>query len=92
MSYVFHGIAVPAATESAIERYVQHGAPPSHFLGAVLENDLKEAVNRADLTNLPAIPAIVAYLYNKVPMACWGSRENVNNWLAFRAAEQRASA
>ncbi len=64
-----------------IAAYINLGQPPGHFLGAVLTNDLKEAVTRADEGNLATLPAIVGYLYNKAPAHCWGSEDRVKAWL-----------
>jgi hypothetical protein len=65
----------------AIQRYVEHGLQPGHFLLAVLQNDLYGACARADLVNRHRIFEIVQYLYNEVPSACWGSKEKVAAWL-----------
>jgi hypothetical protein len=62
-------------------RYIDHHIPTGGFLEAVLSNDLKEAVGRADSQNMWLLPVIVAWLYNEAPMTCWGSRERVREWL-----------
>jgi hypothetical protein len=54
---------------------------PGDFLEAVLCNNLKEAVGRADDTNLPALPSLVGWLYNFAPSSAWGSPEKVTSWL-----------
>lgn len=50
------------------------------FVGAVLRNDLCEAIGRADAISLRGIGAIVLYLMNEVDPRCHGSRENVEKW------------
>jgi hypothetical protein len=50
------------------------------FLRAVLSNDLREAVGRADNDNLRTLPAIVGYVYNELPGNCHGSPEIVAEW------------
>lgn len=65
----------------ALRRYIFEAIPPGDFLMAVLCNDLKEAVGRADHRNIGAIPAYVALLYNDAPGTCWGSEEKVQAWL-----------
>ena len=48
--------------------YHQHG----HFVGAIFENDLTQAFNRADDTNVKYIGDFVAWLYWEVPTTSWG--------------------
>ena len=67
--------------KESLTRYVENKIPPGGFLCAVLENDLKEACARADDVNRYRLFEIVAYCYNHIPSACWGSREAVINWL-----------
>jgi hypothetical protein len=83
----FNGMTVPEHTLSSIKAYVQRRMPVGGFLRAVLTNDLSGAVNRADSQNIQNIPAIVFYLYNYTPSICWGSEENVKNWL-YRKDEE----
>lgn len=66
--------------KESIDRYVKHGIPTGSFLNAVLENNLKEAVGRADHHAILNLKDIVIYLYNDVPSTCWGSPEKVKNW------------
>lgn len=80
----FQGKAIPDYMQDALKLYLEQHIDPGHFLCAVLSNDLKEAVNRADDTNINALPIYVAYLYNHAPSKCWGSTEKVNKWLANR--------
>ena len=65
----------------AIHRYIDHGIPPGSFLTAVIENNLSEAVGRADDENCANLPAFVAYFYNEAPSPCWGSREKRLAWI-----------
>lgn len=82
MSFVFRGIRLPEDTKDSIDRYVRQGVAPGGFLEAVIENDLKGACGAADETNLPALPAIVAYFYNECPARCWGAKGAMVKWLA----------
>ena len=66
---------------AAIRRYVDHGILPGGFLQAVLRNDLRDALERADIRNIKILGAYVSYLMNEVPAACWGSPERVECWL-----------
>lgn len=72
---------LPPDIKEAIDRYVTHRVLPGGFLTAVLENNLKEAVGRADDDNLLALPAIVGCVYNDIPAICQGSPEKVRTWL-----------
>ena len=53
---------------------------------AVLENNLTEALGRADDTNQRTIKEIVSFIYSCLPSNCWGSREKVEKWLAGEEA------
>ena len=72
---------VPIRTINSINRYVTKGIVPGDFLTAVLENKLVESFSRADLENLNALDDIVKYVYNEIPMDCWGSEEEVKSWI-----------
>jgi hypothetical protein len=72
---------VPAHMIGGIDRYVEHHIEPGGFLRAVLENNLKEALGRADMENRYALFDIVSYIYNECPFQCWGSPEKVGLWL-----------
>lgn len=72
----------PPGVKATIDRWVEVACPTGSFVEAVLENNLKEAFGRADHENIAAMPHIVAYCYNRIPQACWGSRENVSEWSA----------
>lgn len=72
---------IPPQTLETLKNYIRYRYPPGGFTTAVLENDLKEAVSRADDYNISAIPAIVSWLYNKAPGECWGSPKRVKDWL-----------
>lgn len=65
----------------AINRYVLEHERKGHFLMAVFENDLREALARADEDNGRAIQQIVCYCHNEIPGDCWGSKEKVAAWL-----------
>jgi len=77
-------MGVPVHTVGALERYINDRIPTGGFLNAVLTNDLVGAISYADEDNLRAIPEIVKFLYNNVPMNAWRDEENVKKWLADR--------
>ncbi len=72
---------IPAHMQEAIRRYVVQGIQPGDFLTAVITNDLRNAVNRADETNLPLLKVYVQWFYNEAPSACWGSHEMMHEWM-----------
>ena len=79
---------IPPHIRASIDGWALRATPCGGFVMACLTNDLYGAVSRADLDCLRAIPAIVAYLYNQVPGACWGTPEKVKAWaIAGRGAE-----
>lgn len=80
MTYTFRGFTIPEHMMDALQRWIQHGVMPGHFLTAVLTNDLSQAVGRADEENLHALPAYVGYLYNEAPSLCWGNYDKVQAW------------
>jgi len=65
----------------SLNLYVTHGIQPGHFLTAVLENDLSEAMKRADVENRGQLFLICRYIYNVLPGDCHGSKEAVKNYL-----------
>lgn len=72
----------PDSTRARIDDYVTHGRGVGGFLRAVLENDLMHAVQFADDENLVALPHIVAYITDRVPVRAWGSERAVTAHLA----------
>lgn len=82
--YQFGFFRIPERMMEGIELYVQHHIRPGDFLCAVICNDLKEAVARADDENMMNLPAFVDYFYNNAPPACWGSKKKLDEWLALR--------
>lgn len=71
---------IPGRTLEALWLYINEGVPTGSFLEAVLTNNLRDAVGRADQQNTEALSALVSYLYNECPSQCWGSEERVENY------------
>ena len=71
---------IPHRIKTSIDSYVDNGHDVGHFLGAVLRNDLFEAVFRADEENLWRLHDICRYIFNFAPSSCWGSMEKVETW------------
>jgi len=72
---------IPHHMHAAIRTHVNDRRPVGDFLTALLENNLKESVIRADHINLAALVDWCRLLYNFVPSACQGSPAKVKAWL-----------
>ena len=71
----------PVRILEAIVDYADNRNPHGHFVTAVLENNLTEAVFRADDESLAGLKDIVFFVHWEIPHACHGSPENVTAWL-----------
>ena len=91
MPYTFREWYVPERMMGAIWRYIHQGTPPGDFLTAVIENNLCEALGRADDENLKNLPAFLAYFYNEAPGECWGSPEKRRVWVNTFTEGQESS-
>jgi len=78
---------IPSRMMSGIQRYVKKHTPPGSFLQAVIQNNLRKAVARADKENLANLPAFISYFYNEAPPSCWGSPEAYELWLSSQGGE-----
>jgi len=72
---------IPEYMQGGIVRYYENGLQPGHFLSAVIDNDLKEAVSRADDVNVNCLKNYVMWFYNYAPSGSWGSAGAVDRWL-----------
>ena len=75
--------AIPTHMHLAIHTHVVDRRKVGRFLTAVLENNLSEAVSRADPKNYEAtyLRQWTQLLYNYCPGDCWGSPAKVKAWL-----------
>jgi hypothetical protein len=71
---------IPQRMRGAALRYIMDGITPGSFMTAIFENNLYEAVCRADDENRHSLYEY-AMMLNAVPSGCWGSREKVNAWM-----------
>ena len=62
-------------------KYVERGVPMGDFLTAVFANDLCDSFGRADEENQEALGHIAAWVWNRAPKSCWGSRDKVKAWI-----------
>lgn len=72
---------VPEHLRSGLQLYIERGLPPGHFLTAVLENDLMEAMGRADEISRAGLFTLCQFLYCYAPRGCHGSRLKVYEWV-----------
>jgi hypothetical protein len=82
---------IQAATVYALCDYVSSGKPVGSFLQAVIDNDLKSAVLRADAQNTRQLAFIIKALWNYAPPGCWGKPGCYMEWLAIKRGERKAS-
>lgn len=80
-------VELPKHLHAGLERYVHSGIPPGGFLRAVLCNDLRLAVLRADDVSRADLANIVTYLYQSVPSLAWGSPEAYETWIAHEGLD-----
>lgn len=71
------------------KNYVLHGQPTGDFLRAVLENNLVDAVCRADHQNRDVLRELCLFIYNELPSQCWHSKEKVDAWIEGHAEVRR---
>lgn len=64
-----------------VKNYIEKGREPGCFLQAVLKNDLRGAVEKADHNNKAALTDWVHALYNNAPWQCWGSPAAYKVWV-----------
>lgn len=76
-----HTIQLNHSLVECVVDYINYGMEPGHFVRACLENNLRQALFRADLESLSSIPAFYAWIYNRVPSCCHGSRDAVDKWV-----------
>lgn len=90
--YRCNGYYIPPRMMDAIRRYIDHGVLPGEFLIAVISNDLREAVGRADDENRKNLMAFVGYFYNEAPSTCWGSKEIMLKYAEAKETEREENA
>lgn len=60
--------------------YGKEGKRPGHFVTAVLSNQLMQAFCRADEEIQKEMPQIVKFVVNQMPIGCYGSVSNFEDW------------
>ena len=75
---------------AGLQRYIERGIPPGHFLTALLSNDLIGAYNRADDENTAAMRLWVRFMYWELPHGSYGSPQAVEAWIESHGAAREA--
>lgn len=72
---------IPEHLQEGVKYYLDEHRKPGHFLTAVFEGDLFEAMGRADINSRTGLWDLVVYLYNHAPSPAFGSKTKVKLWL-----------
>lgn len=65
----------------AVQRYIENGLEPGSFMRALLSNDLRGAIARADGMNIARIPHWVVWMEQNMPVGSWGSPDAYWSWV-----------
>ncbi len=71
---------LPEHMRAGTRRWIEEGIIPGDFLQAVITNDLKEAVFRADGINIHLIVEWVQFFVWKAPSGSQGSPVHMKEW------------
>lgn len=71
---------IPHHMHDSIRLYLEEGVPPGDFLQSILANDFMGAAGRADIHNRLQLYAYACLLF-QLPRICWGSYEQVQQWI-----------
>jgi hypothetical protein len=78
----FNYSLIPQNMIDSLNKYETEHKETGGFLNAILENNLKETVYKADDNNKKIIPVYIHYIDNNLPAQSWGSKKKVDNWLS----------
>lgn len=71
--------------------WAEHGGDTGgSFLHSVLVNNFMDAALVADPENASALQQIAQFIYNELPMDCWGSPKKVRAWWRKKKTERNA--
>lgn len=80
---------IPYRLMIGVGRYITKGIRPGDFLYAVLCNNLKQSILRADKDSFIALPDLVKWLHWEAPSESYGSEEKVHAWIGrFKNQEE----
>lgn len=84
-------LLIPHYIHKGLQNYVYRGWMPGGFTRHVLENNLMEAVCRADPDSLCALWQICIFVYNELPGNCHGSPGIVQEWIKLYEEDTEVS-
>lgn len=64
-----------------LELYLRMGINPGGFMQALLCNDLMNAFSRADSLNIEKMENWIKFIYNYLPLSCYGNRWDYDTWV-----------
>lgn len=73
---------LPEHMRDGARRYIENGIEPESFLTAVICNDLYAAFAKADHENRKAMLAWVRFFHFEAPAECFGTRADMQAWIA----------
>lgn len=76
------GAGLPEHMHEGIIAYIRYGRPCGSFLEAIIRNDARDAMRRADQENQDALGRWFLFMIRYAPIACWGSAEAYQEWRA----------
>lgn len=77
---------LPVGLRSGMRQYIENGIRPGYFLYCVLENNFIGAFNWANSENRERMGEIVSFLCNEAPVACFGSRQQVEAYIKWKTS------
>ncbi len=75
---------IPEHMHASLLRYFNHHVPTGDFLRAVIRNDLRGAVEKADDVNQHCLHNYIKFFYSYAPVGSWGSPTAWDFWLSQR--------
>ena len=72
---------LPPYMHDGVALWITRGIEPGSFLSAVINNNLRGAVMRADDFNRDMLREWVGFFYNYAPSQCWGSQDKAREWM-----------
>lgn len=73
-------LGVPENIAQGMVSYIVLGVIPGGFCQAVIQNDLRGAISRADGWSLQRIKPIVDFMNMHAPAPCWGGEKELRAW------------
>jgi hypothetical protein len=71
---------IPEHIRDSLRLYIEEGYHPGSGLTAILSNDLVRTAHHADDINWAHMRDIVLFLFEYVPVQCWGSAKKFERW------------